>query len=364
MHSAALKARPCALRFQPLSVVDRCHHPLHTNQSLILEWLFDPRGEQTLKPRAHQLLIDSLLLLVAFFWGTTFIIVKSAVSQVGVYEFLFARFTLAFVLMLALFHKRIRPVHRPTLLAGVVLGIILFAAFAFQTWGLTLTTATNTAFITGLNVIMVPILSLFLLRRPPAPLAGAGVLLAAAGLYILTGGAPTQWTPGEFLVFMCAVSVGFHILLTGHYALHLEAIALATWQLGTVAGLSFGFSLARGTLHVEFPVSVWAAAGFTAVFATVFAFAVQTYAQRYTPPTRTALIFTAEPVFGALFARWYGGELLLERHLIGGALIFSGMVLAQSRPQVWSHINAFSQKVLPDARKRTSRVSSPLGPEA
>ena len=317
-----------------------------------------------MKPRAHQLLMDFLLLLVAFFWGTTFIIVKSAVSQVGVYEFLLARFILAFVLMLALFHKRIRPVHGPTVLAGVVLGIILFAAFAFQTWGLTLTTATNTAFITGLNVIMVPILSFILLRRPPAPLAGAGVLLAAAGLYILTGGAPTRWTPGEFLVFMCAVSVAFHILLTGHYAVHLEAIALATWQLGTVAALSFGFSLARGTLNVQFPVSVWATAGFTAVFATVFAFAVQTHAQRYTPPTRTALIFTAEPVFGALFAHGYGGELLLERHLIGGGLIFLGMVLAQIRPQVWSRINALTQKVLPESPNKPSRVSPSLGPEA
>lgn len=317
-----------------------------------------------MNPRAHQLLIDLLLLLVAFFWGTTFIIVKSAVSQVGVYEFLLARFTLAFLLMVVLFYRRIWPIHGPTLLAGAVLGAILFGAYAFQTWGLTLTTATNTAFITGLNVVMVPILSVILLRKPPAPLAAAGVLVAAAGLYILTGGAPTHWTPGELLVFMCAVSVAFHILLTGYYAVHLEAIALATWQLGTVAALSFGFSLARDTLDVQFPASVWAAAAFTAVFATVFAFAVQTYSQRYTPPTRTALIFTAEPVFGALFAHWYGGELLFKRHLIGGGLIFFGMILAQMRPRLWSRINGISQKMLTERPKTKSPVSTSLGPEA
>jgi drug/metabolite transporter (DMT)-like permease len=312
-----------------------------------------------LNPRAHQLLIDLLLLLVAFFWGTTFIIVKSAVSQVGVYEFLFVRFTLAFLLIAAVFFRRIWPIHRPTLLAGAVLGAILFAAFAFQTWGLTVTTATITAFITGLNIIIVPILSIVLLRRPPAPLAAAGVLLAAAGLYILTGGAPTQWTRGEVWVFMCAVSVAFHILLTGYYAVHLETLALATWQLGTVAALSFGFSLARGTLDVHFPASVWAAAGFTAIFATVFAFAVQTHSQRYTPPTRTALIFTAEPVFGALFAHWYGGELLLKQHLLGGGLIFLGMVLAQIRPQMWSRINAFSQKGPHETREKTLPIDIP-----
>ena len=309
--------------------------------------------------RAHQLLIDLLLLLVAFFWGTTFIIVKGAVSQVGVYEFLLLRFTLAFLLMVVLFFRRIWPIHPPTLLAGAILGAILFAAFAFQTWGLTVTTATITAFITGLNVIIVPILSIMLLRKPPAPLAAVGVLLAAAGLYVLTGEAPTQWTPGELLVFMCAVSVAFHILLTGYYAVHLQALALATWQLGTVAALSFGFSLARGTLDMHFPASVWAAAAFTALFATVFAFAVQTYSQRYTPPTRTALIFTAEPVFGALFAHWYGGEMLLKQHLLGGGLIFLGMVLAQIRPQIWSRINAFSQKVAHETREKTLPIDIP-----
>jgi drug/metabolite transporter (DMT)-like permease len=291
-----------------------------------------------LNPRSHQLLMDVLLLLVAFFWGTTFIIVKSAVSQVGVYEFLLVRFTLAFVIMAALFFRIVWPIHGPTLLAGTVLGAVLFAAFAFQTWGLTLITATQTAFITGLNVIIVPIFSLIVLRRPPAPLAASGVLLAAAGLYILTGGAPTEWSAGQLLVFMCALSVAFHILLTGYYAVHLEPIALATWQLGTVAALSLGLSLARGSLDVQFPAAVWAAAGFTAVLATVFAFAVQTYSQRYTPPTRTALIFTAEPVFGALFAHWYGGELLLKQHFVGGGLIFLGMVLAQIRPLVWSRL--------------------------
>jgi drug/metabolite transporter (DMT)-like permease len=300
--------------------------------------------------------MDLLLLLVAFFWGTTFIIVKSAVSQVGVYEFLIARFSVAFILMLILFHKRIWPLHGPTMLAGIFLGIILFAAFAFQTWGLTLTTATNTAFITGLNVVMVPVFSLLFLRRQPAPLAAVGVLLASAGLYILTGGAPSHWSRGEFLVFMCAVAVAFHIMLTGHYVTHIEAVALATWQLGTVAFLSVGFSLGMGTLSLRMPAPIWAAVGLTAVFATVFAFAVQTYAQRFTPPTRTALIFTGEPVFGALFAHWYGGELLLTQHMIGGGFIFLGMVLSQVRPALWSRFNALAGKAATEIEKTASHA--------
>ena len=144
-----------------------------------------------------------------------------------------------------------------------------------------------------------------------------------------------DWNPGDLLVLACALWVAFHILLTGHYAPRLDPLALATWQLGTVALLSLGFSGFRGSLTLDLPSSAWWAVGLTAVLATVFAFAVQTYAQRTTTPTRTALIFTGEPVFGALFAHLYGGEPLLGQHLLGGGLIFLGILLAELRPQSW-----------------------------
>ena len=290
--------------------------------------------------RTHQLTMDFLLLLVTFFWGATFTIVKSAVSEVDVFAFLTLRFAVAFSIMVILFHKKIWPVHAPTLRAGILLGVFLFAAFAFQTWGLTMTTATNSAFITGLNVVMVPILLLIFMRRAPAPFAAVGVLLASCGLYFLVGGVPSQWNQGDLLVFVCAVWVAVHIILTGYYAPQLDTLALATWQVGTVAVISLGFSLWSGTLTIDLSSLVWRAIGITAVFATVFAFAVQTHAQRFTPPTRTALIFTGEPLFGALTAHWYGGEpLLLEQHLIGGGLIFLGMVIAEIRPGFWKRVN-------------------------
>ena len=284
--------------------------------------------------------MDLLLLAVAFVWGTTFIVVKSALAHVGVLEFLFLRFSLASVLMLILFRKRIWPVRRPPLQAGALLGLFLFAAFAFQTWGLTTTSAADTAFITGLYVVMVPLLSILLLKRWPAPMAGIGVVLAAAGLYVLTGGAPSQWERGEVLVFFCAVAAAFHIILTGHFAPRHETASLATWQVVVVALLSLALSLADGTATLRIPPPVWGALILTAVFATVIAFLVQTYAQKVPPPTRTALIFTAEPVFGALFAHLYGGEALLRAHLLGGGLIFLGMVLSEIRPSVWGKTNA------------------------
>jgi drug/metabolite transporter (DMT)-like permease len=126
----------------------------------------------------------------------------------------------------------------------------------------------------------------------------------------MTGGGPSHWNQGDLLVFICAIWVAVHILLTGYwyYAPRHDVLALATWQIGTCAFLSLIFSLGSGTLSIQFPASVWGAVGMTSILCTVLAYAVQTYAQRFTPPTRTALIFTAEPVFGALFAHWYGGD--------------------------------------------------------
>ena len=289
--------------------------------------------------RSHQLWMDFLLFAVTFFWGATFIIVKDAVVHMDVYVFLGIRFGLAFMVMVVLFRKRIWPFHLQTALAGGFLGVFLFGAFAFQTWGLTHTSATNGAFLTGMNVVMVPILSLIFLRRAPAPFAVLGVLFAFTGLYFLTGGGPSDWNRGDLLVFICAVWVSIHIMMTGYYAPKFDTMALATWQMGAVALLSMGFALGTGSFTLHVPPPAWGAILITALFCTVFAFAVQTHAQRYTSPTRTALIFTAEPVFGALFAHLYGGEPLLEQHLIGGGFIFVGMVLAEIRPGIWGRIN-------------------------
>jgi drug/metabolite transporter (DMT)-like permease len=283
--------------------------------------------------------MDFLLFATAFFWGVTFIIVKNALVHVDVYVFLTARFGLAFLLMAFLFRRHLLPLHLPTALGGGILGILLFAAFAFQTWGLTRTSATNSAFLTGMNVVMVPLLSLIFLRRAPAPTAALGVLLALTGLFFLTGGAPSHWNRGDLLVFVCAVWVAVHIMMTGYYASRFDTMALAVWQIATVALLNTAFALGTGSLTLRIPPQAWSALVVTALFCTVFAFAVQTHAQRFTSPTRTALIFTAEPVFGAMFAHWYGGEPLLSRHLIGGGFIFAGMILAEIRPGIWGWIN-------------------------
>jgi len=280
--------------------------------------------------------MDFLLLLVAFFWGSTFILVKNAVALVDTFSFLAVRFSLSFILMLALFPKRLFPMDMRVARAGGALGFFLFASFAFQTWGLTLTSATQGAFITGLNVVLVPVFSALFLKKIPAPSAITGVVAALIGLYVLMGGVPSGWNRGDLFVLVCAVAVAFHILLTGYFAPRCDPFALVTWQLGVGAAFGILLSLANGGITLAMPREVWIAILITVIFCTVLAFVVQTLAQRITTPTRAALIFTAEPVFGALFAHYYGSEPLFVYHLTGGGLIFLGMILSEIRPKIWS----------------------------
>jgi drug/metabolite transporter (DMT)-like permease len=283
--------------------------------------------------------MDFLLLLVTFFWGSTFILVKSAVEVMDVYSFLGIRFGLAFLIMLLLFPGRIRRINSETLMAGGFLGILLFASFAFQTWGLTLTSATNGAFITGMNVVMVPIFSLIFFKRYPAFSTLFGIISAGLGLYLLLGMSIRDWNFGDVLVLFCAAAVALHILMTERYAPKFDVLVLVTWQLGVSALLGISLSISLGKFTFQIPFQAWMAVVITVLFCTVMAYIIQTYAQRTTPASRAALIFTAEPVFGALFAHYFGNEPLLTQQIFGGGLIFIGMVISKIRFKPGRSIN-------------------------
>ncbi len=278
------------------------------------------------------LVADFVLLLVAFVWGTTFVIVKQAIAEVEVYPFLFLRFTLSSVCMILIFARRLPKIDKSVVFSGALLGIFLFLAYAFQTTGLAHTSASNAGFITGLNVIFVPIFSIVMFRRTPEPLTIAGIIIATAGLLLLTGGHWGGFNRGDLLVLFCAICVAMHILLTGRYAPVMDVYLLATVQIGVVALLSLPFTISSlSSISFGIPLAVWMAIIFTGLLATVFAFVAQTSAQRFTPPARAALILLMESVFCAITARFYGGEKLSGVALAGGVLMVLGMALAELR---------------------------------
>lgn len=287
-----------------------------------------------------QLLADAGLLLVTAIWGATFVMVKEAVETFPVFAFLAIRFSMA-LLFLAPFAvvragRKGWRWNAKELGAGVLIGLALFAGYAFQTFGLQLTTPAKAGFITGLSVVMVPALSALLLHRPPDKGAVIGVLLATAGLVLLTWQGDTSVMAGDVMVLICAVSFALHIIAVGAFAPRMDNLTLVTVQIATVALLSAGASL---VVDRPWPVParpVLGAAVFTGVAATALAFGIQTMAQRFTTPTHTALIFSMEPVWAGLFSFLLIGEQLGPRVLAGGALILAGMLVAELLPAWWA----------------------------
>ena len=293
---------------------------------------------------SRRILADISLLSVAFIWGLTFVMVQDAVRTYPVFAFLSARFILAFLAMLPialLLRKRTAGWGAATPLrnqigAGALIGVILFAGYGFQTAGLQFTTPAKAGFITGLSVVMVPLLGVILLRERPHPAVWAGVGLATAGLAFLSlvgVNLDEGVNPGDVLVFFCALSFAAHIFVTGRFSHRMNPLALTMTQILTVA------LLASVTSHFfEPPTPLFPrgqplfAAVFTGILATAIAFGVQTVAQRFTTSTHTALIFATEPVFAALASFALIGERLGPPQLLGGALILAGMLTAELGP--------------------------------
>lgn len=284
------------------------------------------------------ILADLSLFAITLVWGTTFVIVKNTVDAVPPVVLIFLRFLIATWITHAWLHFSGKtgkgPEYRRTLRAGAILGIPLFLGFYLQTIGIQWTTAGKAGLITGLNVVMVPILSMLWMKKAPGRLTVIGAALGLIGLSRLTFAGPFIPNIGDFLIFLCAVGYAVHIVLVDKYTQDMDGRVLALAQLGmvtVVSGVIMLVSMALGRLSI--PAGMWKAAAvpvvYLGVMATALAYVVQTVAQRYTNATRTALIFTLEPVFAAIFAWMWRGEVMTGGQLFGGVLIVAGILLSQ-----------------------------------
>ncbi|GIO04880.1 membrane protein [Brevibacillus reuszeri] len=288
---------------------------------------------------------DITLLLIAFIWGSTFLIVQQAIASLPPNTFNAVRFTVAALFLLLILAikspKQLKEWRRPLLKAGIILGFWLCLGYALQTVGLLYTTPSKAGFITGLSVVLVPLFSFMLMRERVKPVAVIGVILAAAGLYLLTQNQEFSFNLGDILVFGCAICFAMQIVFTGKYAPSFSALPLAIVQLGTVAVMSWIYSFFFEDWSRAFdPAIIFlpeVATGLvvTSIFATALAFLAQTALQKQTSSTRVALIFALEPVFAALTSYVFIHEVLNGRQLTGCLMIFTGMILAELPIKEW-----------------------------
>lgn len=279
-----------------------------------------------------EFLADLSLLFVAIIWGSTFIIVKQSVESTPVFSFLFMRFALAGMLLILINAPKLKAIDKGVFIDGVMLGMALFLAYAFQTFALTVTSASITAFITGLFVVFVPVLSSVFLRKLPRQEAMIGVVFATIGLALITLQGKFHVSFGEFLTLVCAFFIAIHIILTDKLSRRNDFGLLTLVQINIVAlfSLIFSFFLDPRVIPIQFNNQLIFSLIINSIFATFVAFVIQTSMQKYTTPTKAAIIFIMEPVSSAFFSYWIGGELLTAKQYVGTSFILFAMVFTEA----------------------------------
>jgi drug/metabolite transporter (DMT)-like permease len=268
------------------------------------------------------------LIVVTAVWGVTFVQVKDAVAIYPLFAFLAVRFAIATLSLAVPAAPRVRALGRKGLVAGAFLGLLLASGYALQTAGLERTTVSSTGFITGMYVVLTPLIALALFRTRIGVWAWVGVVVATIGLAMLSG-IHVGSAAGDLLVLAGAAVYSLQIVLMERYAPLYDAVAFTFAEMLAAAIGLIVVAVALGDLSVPHGWTVWGALLVTGVFASALAFLVQTWAQRRTSATRTALAFTMEPVWTAFFGYTLAGDRLGALGWTGCALIMVGILLAE-----------------------------------
>ena len=268
------------------------------------------------------------LVVVTAVWGLTFVQVKDALELYPLFAFLAVRFAIATAVLAPPALRPLQALPRRGWVAGSALGLLLAAGYALQTAGLERTTVSNAGFITGLYVVFTPLAAVALFRIRIGTIVWAGVALSTAGLALLSGVGGGDGV-GDLLVLLGSAAYSLQIALMERYAPRYDPVAFTFVEM-LAAFVGFAVvAVALGQVEVPRGWTVWGALLVTGVFASALGFLVQTWAQRRTSATRTALAFALEPVWAALFGFWLAGDRLGGVAWLGAALIMAGIVVAE-----------------------------------
>lgn len=274
---------------------------------------------------ARMRLAPIALIALAASWGLAFVIMKDSIERQSVNSFLFTRFAVAVLFLVAFRPTVFRAITKDLFAKAFFAGIVLGAGYILQTEGLARTGAAITGFVTGLYVVATPLISALLLKKKISRFTWGCVALATVGLALLS---LRGWSMGfgEFLVLLCAIAFAAHIVALGQWSLGRDVYAMTTVQLFAVTVLTGGFAFAEG-YQAPPDGGVWAVVIFTAIVCTAFGFIIQTWAQAHIEPTKVAVILTLEVVFAALFAITIGRESMTLQVALGGLILLTAMYL-------------------------------------
>jgi drug/metabolite transporter (DMT)-like permease len=287
------------------------------------------------RSRTELLALGALLAMTAA-WGSTFFLIKDLVTRIGVADMLALRFAIASAALALLAGRRLR-LNRSVLRRGAVLGLLYGVAQILQTVGLSLTSASVSGFITGLYVVLTPLLGALLFRSRVDRATWLATALATVGLGVLS---LQGWSvgSGELLTFASAAVYAVHILVMSRYTDPGSALGLSLVQLVVITAVCTLAALwpdADGHVGIALPSGTgdWFRLLYLAVIAGALTMVLQTWAQAHLEPARAAVVMSMEPVWAAAFAVALGGERITLRMVVGGLAIVAAMYLVELAPR-------------------------------
>lgn len=275
-----------------------------------------------------QLQANFLIVLVALFWGSTYFLTKMAVAELEPFNLTALRFGTAFIITALFFFKRIRNADRTVIKYSIILGVLAVIAVLSMTFGVQYTTASNAGFLISLSVVMIPLISVVVLKKKIKAKLLLSVILATIGIVCLTLNEQLTINKGDILCILCATSFAVQVLIMERIPKTADSVAIGALQLGITAVVNFILSFSLENFTVPSDLKVWGVIVILGVFCTAFCYIIQIYALKNTSAIQAGIILSLEPVFSAIFAYIFLGELLSKQGYIGAILLFISVILA------------------------------------
>lgn len=271
------------------------------------------------------------LILTAIIWGSGFAGSAMALMYYTPYQILAGRFLIGALLLSALFYKRLRRMKKQTIIKGLILGTILYIAFVLQTVGLQYTTASKNAFLTAVNVVIVPFIGLLIYKRKIDLFELTGAVLSIIGIALLSLQFNGELNIGDLLTLLCAVAFAFHIFYTARFVREEDPIALTLMQMITAACIGFFVTGVKGEMHFVMQPEALMPLIYLGIFSTTLAYVLQTAAQKYVTETKAAIILSTEALWGTFFSVLILSEVLTWKMTVGAFIIFCAIIIAETK---------------------------------
>jgi len=279
-----------------------------------------------------QYMADGMLLVTAIVWGSGFVITAIALEYLTAYQVMAGRFILAAIILTTIFGYRLKKASKSVIWKGIILGTILYIAFALQTVGLQYTTPSKNAFLTAVNVIVVPLIAYAVYKRRIDGYEIIGSIMAIVGIGFLSLQGSLTMNIGDALSLACAVAFAFDIFCTNLFVQKEDAIALTIIQFITASLLGILVVVSQGDIPTTLEKEAIYSIIYLAIFSTTLAYLFQNVANQYTSATKAAIILSTEAFFGMVLSVIFLHEILTGRMVIGAVLILLAILIAEIKP--------------------------------